>query len=493
MARSGQDRAYALAAELGRRYVSDLGTRRARRRDRRRRASCRGDDSVRDGTAAGREPRDRDGAPRSHGEARPARCAVGRAAGAGWDGPGRSGVGRSARFAAASHATLRQTLRRNLHVRPGEVSLLTALFLIRSAQEPDAPDDDRGRRAAGSSDRRDRRACSDAILERLGDVVCGSACPVPGDQRDRLRGVTVTADGTPCPHGTRSWRCRHHAQPRSPSLRRCRPATPPPGPDASRGDLEGRRRLRHAVVARRRIQRPVARRRITASSLTLDACASKTPPGIVNLFSMGPAARRLTDLSAAERSRARASRRSCKRFGTKASRATAYIEQDWSAEPMDRRRMLSTVGPGRADDASAEPFARAASVAFIGPAPRPRRSRTAESTARSESGERAAAEVVTGEGGSWTASARMYRGQRKNLEPYCHRSHRRALYRLETADHSAAKSEPMQFKAKSARRLARKLALRYLMNTIIFSLFLLLYRRLGRPRERRGEGKGQVG
>lgn len=79
--------------------------------------------------------------------------------------------------------------------------------------------------------------------------------------------------------------------------------------------------------------------------LTLDACASKTPPGILNLFSMGSAARRLTAMDAAER-KALAIDALVRRFGAKASRATAYVEQDWSAERWIGGGMVSLPGPG---------------------------------------------------------------------------------------------------------------------------------------------------
>jgi monoamine oxidase len=79
--------------------------------------------------------------------------------------------------------------------------------------------------------------------------------------------------------------------------------------------------------------------------LTLDACAVTTPPGIVNLFSMGPAARRLSTMTPGERQRI-ASAAPPRRFGAKATRPVTYLEQDWSAEPWIGGGMVSRLGPG---------------------------------------------------------------------------------------------------------------------------------------------------
>ena len=80
-------------------------------------------------------------------------------------------------------------------------------------------------------------------------------------------------------------------------------------------------------------------------SLTLDACAATAPPGILNLFSMGPAARRLSTLTPAER-RSTAVDALVRRFGAKAAHPTAYLEQDWTAEPWIGGGMFSRMGPG---------------------------------------------------------------------------------------------------------------------------------------------------
>ena len=52
-------------------------------------------------------------------------------------------------------------------------------------------------------------------------------------------------------------------------------------------------------------------------------------------LAVGPEERRRVALDALTR-----------RFGSKAARATAYVEQDWSAEPWTGRGMFSRLGPG---------------------------------------------------------------------------------------------------------------------------------------------------
>jgi monoamine oxidase len=80
-------------------------------------------------------------------------------------------------------------------------------------------------------------------------------------------------------------------------------------------------------------------------ALTLDACAASPPPGILNAFSMGPAARRLSGLTRAER-RGIAIATVMRRFGAKAERVSEYLEQDWRAEPWIGGGMFSRMGPG---------------------------------------------------------------------------------------------------------------------------------------------------
>ncbi len=79
--------------------------------------------------------------------------------------------------------------------------------------------------------------------------------------------------------------------------------------------------------------------------LTLDACGVTPPPGILNLFAMGKVARTLTGMTQAER-RAVAVDALTKRFGSKATRITEYVEQDWTTEPWIGGGMLSRFGPG---------------------------------------------------------------------------------------------------------------------------------------------------
>ena len=79
--------------------------------------------------------------------------------------------------------------------------------------------------------------------------------------------------------------------------------------------------------------------------LTLDGCAATPPPGILNVISAGPSARQLTRLTQPER-RATVIDTLTSRFGVKASRATDYVEQDWTTEPWIAGGMFSRLGPG---------------------------------------------------------------------------------------------------------------------------------------------------
>jgi monoamine oxidase len=79
--------------------------------------------------------------------------------------------------------------------------------------------------------------------------------------------------------------------------------------------------------------------------LTLDACAATAPPGILNLFSAGPSARQLTRLTPAAR-RTAVLETLTSRFGAQAGRPTDYVEQDWTAEPWIAGGMFSRLGPG---------------------------------------------------------------------------------------------------------------------------------------------------
>jgi monoamine oxidase len=289
---------------------------------------------------------------------------------------------------------LRQTLVGIFTCDLSEVSLLQALFLIHSHKnlthlttiEGGAQQD----RLIGGTG-----ALLGAITERLGDAV-RIGCPVRGIEQSAT-GVTVTADGD-----TVSAR---HAIVALPPPRAAEISFAPPLP-SDHARLLGQMHLgaiwKVAVVYDTPWWRDdgFSGQSLDVESpfvLTLDACASKTPPGIVNLFSMGPAARRLTDLSAAER-RALAREALVKRFGPKASRETAYVEQDWSAERWIGGGMLSTVGPGVMTTVGRAIRAPVGRIHWAG-------TETATIThggidGAIRSGERAAAEIVTGEGGS---------------------------------------------------------------------------------------------
>lgn len=79
--------------------------------------------------------------------------------------------------------------------------------------------------------------------------------------------------------------------------------------------------------------------------LTLDACGATTPPGIINLFGSGSSARQLSRVSPDERRRI-AIAALTRRFGDRAARAIDYVEQDWAAAPWIEGGMVSRLGPG---------------------------------------------------------------------------------------------------------------------------------------------------
>ncbi len=66
-------------------------------------------------------------------------------------------------------------------------------------------------------------------------------------------------------------------------------------------------------------------------SITLDACAETAPPGILSEFISGPASTRFAGLPEDER-RALAIETMAERFGPKARAVEHYFEQDWAAE-----------------------------------------------------------------------------------------------------------------------------------------------------------------
>jgi monoamine oxidase len=79
--------------------------------------------------------------------------------------------------------------------------------------------------------------------------------------------------------------------------------------------------------------------------LTLDACGPTGSPGIVNLFGSGRSARRLSGLAADERRRIAVAALT-QRFGPRAADAIGYVEQDWAATPWIEGGMVSRLGPG---------------------------------------------------------------------------------------------------------------------------------------------------
>ncbi len=79
--------------------------------------------------------------------------------------------------------------------------------------------------------------------------------------------------------------------------------------------------------------------------LTLDACGVSPPPGILNAFAMGRVARTLTAMAPADR-RDAVIATLVNRFGPQAARVADYLEQDWTTEPWIGGGMISRFGPG---------------------------------------------------------------------------------------------------------------------------------------------------
>ena len=242
----------------------------------------------------------------------------------------------------AAREILRETMTEIFTSDLSEVSLLHALFLIHSHQsiahlttiEGGAQQD----RLAGGTG-----ALLGAIRVRLGDAVRMNA-PVREVAQSQA-GVTVVADGCTV--------CARRAVVAVPPPRAARIVFAPALP-LERAALLERMPLgaiwKFAVVYDTPWWRAdgLSGQSLDVESpmpLTLDACAATTPPGILNLFSMGPAARRLSSITPAER-RTIALTTLVRRFGDEAARATGYVEQDWTAEPWIGGGMISHFGPG---------------------------------------------------------------------------------------------------------------------------------------------------
>ena len=80
-------------------------------------------------------------------------------------------------------------------------------------------------------------------------------------------------------------------------------------------------------------------------AITLDACGATTPPGILNTFAVGPHARTLAHLDPAGRRQAVVAEMAT-RFGPKAAKVRDFVEQEWAGEEWTRGCFMSHYAPG---------------------------------------------------------------------------------------------------------------------------------------------------
>jgi monoamine oxidase len=130
-------------------------------------------------------------------------------------------------------------------------------------------------------------------------------------------------------------------------------------------------------------------------AITIDACAVETPPGILNTFVCGPEARTFGRLEPAERRRL-VTEEMVRRFGPEAAHVRHYVEQDWAEEPWTRGCFMSHYAPGlmtRLGHLLREPVGR---IHFAGTETSAVMNGFIDGAVRS--GERVAAEVLAAEG-----------------------------------------------------------------------------------------------
>ena len=130
-------------------------------------------------------------------------------------------------------------------------------------------------------------------------------------------------------------------------------------------------------------------------AITLDACGATAPPGILNTFAVGPHARTLARLDPAERRRTVIAEMAT-RFGPKATMVRDYMEQEWAGEEWTRGCFMSHYAPGvmtQFGHLVREPVGR---VHWAGTETSPVMNGFIDGAVRS--GERAAEEVTAAEG-----------------------------------------------------------------------------------------------
>ena len=80
-------------------------------------------------------------------------------------------------------------------------------------------------------------------------------------------------------------------------------------------------------------------------AITIDACGATAPPGILNTFAVGPDAEALARLDPSERRRTVIAEM-VTRFGAKAAGVRDFVEQEWASEEWTRGCFMSHYAPG---------------------------------------------------------------------------------------------------------------------------------------------------
>ena len=130
-------------------------------------------------------------------------------------------------------------------------------------------------------------------------------------------------------------------------------------------------------------------------AITIDACGVTAPPGILNTFAVGPDAEALARLDAPERRRLVVAEM-VTRFGPKAAGMRDFVEQEWASEQWTRGCFMSHYAPGvmtQFGHLVREPVGR---VHWAGTETSPVMNGFIDGAVRS--GERVAEEVVAAEG-----------------------------------------------------------------------------------------------
>lgn len=138
-------------------------------------------------------------------------------------------------------------------------------------------------------------------------------------------------------------------------------------------------------------------------AITIDACAVETPPGILNTFVVGPEASDFAARKPAER-RPMVIDAMTGRFGPRAAEVRDYVEQDWKAEPWTRGCFMAHYAPGLMTSLGhllREPVGR---IHFAGTETSPVMNGFIDGAVRS--GERAAEEVLMADSGVFARVSR---------------------------------------------------------------------------------------